>query len=252
MAREQANVAKPSPLQGKSLDPEEDYAALFKMTSSHFLKKIIFPPFCLLILSFIFYQFIRSNAGGMQDYVQLTNILKGAAFLMICYVSYMTAVDENNKLIKNCNFVLVIVILFMAIVILAKAVDPKLHEILAEIKIIGDALSWLITQSYWVTTLPLVAFFALDLIQYWLMPDRRDRVLVYLLVVDMICVVPIILVILMGFAHRAPGTAFGSDETELFIGGAMAFLCIAHAFAEKISDWITDRIRDSKDGAAGR
>lgn len=206
---------------------------------------VLLVPMLYILFVFIGYVAIDSWVG-IKDYNQIIDLAKGLSYLSIAIVAAQTiSKKEDNPVVKTINIIISAIFLGLAILLLVKSVNLAFSDVDGAENVIASWLYSVSNKLYWVAAVPLAIFFIMDSVQFCTGNENgKQRALAYLFFVDLLCFLPIAVVVFIGVMLSGRTGDFSEENTRLFVGGAMAFLCISHAIAGILTDRITNNWHD--------
>lgn len=191
---------------------------------------------------------IAAYAGGIgfvflfvaaPSLIDIVSACKVVSLLALIYAN--REIPKNIELerhadISALNLAIVLAsVLLMVLMVIKIVVDDYAMLTLAPT---GQAvLGWFSANAYWASTLPVFGCFLLDLYIAYVRrgcPGDREIAAEFVMFRDLVCAVPLALVLLLAEAYSGWSPVEGARAAaELFFGGALAVILLASAIATR-------------------
>lgn len=164
--------------------------------------------------------------------------LKICAFSAMIFNGIGIIQTENYKSIRALNWI--------SIAMLVPLFVANLFEFLrmnSGLGLVNNIFHIITHNSYWISIIPMIFYFLIDIYIFTLFKgdeEKRKSALVYIIIVDLICTVPISITLILSFILVSvfPNQV---DNIILFFHGALIMLTLAHAVAEEAAKLISSR-----------
>lgn len=196
--------------------------------------------------------FLFVATPGLVDMVSACKIV---SLILLIYANREIphSIDlERNADIQNANFLIVLMSIVVLVMMVVKTIVQD-YSLLDTPERGKEVLSFFFRNSYWISALPIFAYFLLDLFIAFFRegsPNDRRVAVEFVLFRDLVCAFPLALVLLLTEAYRAfSPIPEAAAHAELFFGGAIAVILLSSAISTRALDLLQTRRRER--GATG-
>jgi hypothetical protein len=171
--------------------------------------------------------------------VDMVSACKIVSLLALVYANRETPENidiERHVEVSVINFAIVIASILVLLLMVVKTVvdDYAMLQLPQRGRVV---LTWFDANAYWVSTVPIFGYFALDLYLSFrpgASPSDHETAREFLVFRDLVCVGPLALVLLLAELYSLNSTLPDARESAtFFFGGALTVILLASAVATK-------------------